>query len=83
MCTDGIFRALSHERHTAPAAAAGLHAAKTVSRGEGSGSVSIRHYMHYNFARPHSSLDKMTTPAMAAGAADHVWALREIAALLD
>jgi IS1 family transposase len=49
------------------------------------------HYMHYNFARVHSSLtithdDGSTTkqtPAMAAGIADHVWSLREIAALLD
>jgi IS1 family transposase len=44
--------------------------------------VSI-HYMHYNFARPHSSLGKNTTPAMAAGIADHVWTAYEIAALLD
>jgi hypothetical protein len=49
------------------------------------------HYMHYNFGRVHSSLtitndDGSTTkrtPAMAAGVADHVWSLREIAALLD
>lgn len=46
------------------------------------------HYMHYNFARPHKTLAKShngypTTPAMAAGVADHVWTLREIAALLD
>jgi IS1 family transposase len=49
------------------------------------------HYMHYNFARIHTSLtvehDDGTrtkrTPAMAAGVADHVWTLREIAALLD
>ena len=40
-------------------------------------------FMHYNFARPHSSLGKNTTPAMAAGVADHVWTLQEIAALLD
>lgn len=44
--------------------------------------VSI-HYMHYNFARPHSSLGKNVTPAMAAGIADHVWTAYEIAALLD
>jgi transposase InsO family protein len=44
--------------------------------------VSI-HYMHYNFARPHSSLGKNTTPAMAAGISDHVWTAYEIAALLD
>ncbi len=46
------------------------------------------HYMHYNFARPHKTLTKKnngypTTPAMAAGVADHVWTLTEIAGLLD
>jgi hypothetical protein len=45
------------------------------------------HYMHYNFARPHKTLTKAangypTTPAMAAGVADHVWTLAEIAGLL-
>jgi IS1 family transposase len=49
------------------------------------------HYMHYNFARAHSSLTvenedgtrTKQTPAMAAGVADHVWTLHEIAGLLD
>ena len=44
------------------------------------------HFMFYNFARPHKTLSKggyPTTPAMAAGDADHVWTLEEIAALLD
>lgn len=43
------------------------------------------HFMHYNFARPHKSLSSpyATTPAMAAGVADHVWSLEEIAQLLD
>jgi IS1 family transposase len=49
------------------------------------------HYMHYNFARVHSSLTIQDedgksikrTPAMAAGVTDHVWTLNEIAALLD
>jgi hypothetical protein len=44
------------------------------------------HFMHYNFARPHKTLSKPypTTPAMAAGVADHVWTLDEIAGgLLD
>lgn len=46
------------------------------------------HYMHYNFARPHKTLTKAnngspTTPAMAAGVADHVWTLTQIAGLLD
>jgi len=44
--------------------------------------------LHYNFARPHKTLTKArdgypTTPAMATGAADHVWTLTEIAGLLD
>jgi IS1 family transposase len=43
------------------------------------------HFMHYNFARPHKSLKERypRTPAMAAGVADHIWTLEEIAALLD
>lgn len=49
------------------------------------------HYMHYNFARFHTSLTIVNangtrtkrTPAMAAGVADHKWSLVEIAALLD
>lgn len=43
------------------------------------------HYMHYNFARPHAALANPYphTPAMAAGVADHVWTLKEIAGLLD
>jgi hypothetical protein len=43
------------------------------------------HFLHYNFARPHKTLSEPypTTPAMAAGAADHVWTLREIAGLLN
>ncbi len=43
------------------------------------------HFLHYNFARPHASLKDPypRTPAMAAGIADHVWTLKEIAALLD
>ena len=44
--------------------------------------------LHYNFARPHITLTKAangypTTPAMAAGVADHVWTLTKIAGLLD
>ena len=43
------------------------------------------HFLHYNFARVHASLKDPypRTPAMAAGVADHVWTLEEIAALLD
>jgi hypothetical protein len=48
------------------------------------------HFMHYNFARPHTSLSVpqedgpaiKQTPAMATGVADHIWTLTEIAELL-
>jgi len=40
------------------------------------------HFMYYNFGRVHKSLDKQT-PAMAAGIADHVWSLEEIAGLVE
>jgi hypothetical protein len=42
-------------------------------------------YTFYNIARPHKTLRKPSprTPAMAAGVADHVWTLQEIAGLLD
>jgi hypothetical protein len=39
------------------------------------------HFMHYNFCRVHQTLK--TTPAVAAGVADHVWKLSEIIALLE
>ncbi len=39
------------------------------------------HFMYYNFVRVHKSLK--TTPAMAAGVADHVWTLEEVAELTD
>lgn len=35
--------------------------------------------MHYNFGRIHKTL--RVTPAMEAGASDHVWSLDEIAQL--
>jgi IS1 family transposase len=43
------------------------------------------HYLHYNFARPHTALRERypRTPAMAAGVTDHIWSLEEIAGLLD
>jgi len=43
------------------------------------------HFLHYNFARPHKTLADPypRTPAMAAGIADHVWTMGEIARLLD
>lgn len=44
------------------------------------------HFMHYNFARPHTTLTKAagipTTPAMAAGVADRVWTVADMAALV-
>jgi transposase len=36
------------------------------------------HFMHYNFARPHMTLGKARTPAMAAGLTDHVWSIEEL-----
>lgn len=46
------------------------------------------HYMHYNFGRPHETLNKAndgakTTPAMAAGKSDRMCSLTDIAGLLD
>jgi hypothetical protein len=43
------------------------------------------HFLYYNFCRPHAALKNPypRTPAMAAGVADQVWTLEEIAALLD
>jgi IS1 family transposase len=43
------------------------------------------HFMHYNFARPHTSLKNPypRTPAMAVGVADHAWSVAEIVGLLD
>lgn len=39
------------------------------------------HFVHYNFARIHSTL--RVTPAMAAGLTDHVWEISELVALLE
>jgi IS1 family transposase len=39
------------------------------------------HFMHYNFGRVHQTLK--TSPAVAAGIADHVWSIEEIVKLLD
>ncbi len=39
------------------------------------------HFLLYNFARIHKTL--RVTPAMAAGLADHVWSLEEIALLVN
>jgi hypothetical protein len=39
------------------------------------------HFMHYNFCRVHQTLG--TTPAMAAGIADHVWTIAEMIGLLE
>ncbi len=39
------------------------------------------HFAHYNFVRVHSSLG--TTPAVAAGVADHAWSVAELIGLLE
>lgn len=39
------------------------------------------HFFHYNFCRVHKTLG--TTPAVAAGVADHVWTLDELIGLLE
>lgn len=39
------------------------------------------YYAYYNFVRVHQTLK--TTPAMAAGVADHVWTITEVVGLLD
>ena len=39
------------------------------------------HFTHYNFVRVHSTLK--TTPAVAAGVADHAWTLHELIGLLE
>ena len=39
------------------------------------------HFLHYNFCRVHPTLG--TTPAVAAGVADHVWSIDELVGLLD
>jgi len=41
------------------------------------------HFAYYNLCRPHQSLGKRTTPAMAAGVTDHVWTLAELVGLLE
>jgi IS1 family transposase len=50
---------------------------------ENLGAAVALHYMHYNFGRPHGSLGRLTTPAMAAGLSDHVWTAHEIAGLIE
>ena len=56
-----------------------------LSRATSPETLSSIHFLHYNFARPHKSLANPypRTPAMAAGLADHVWTMEEVAALLD
>ncbi len=55
---------------------------------ENHGHAIALHYMYYNFVRKHQTLTKErggihTTPAMAAGVADHVWTLEEVVGLLE
>lgn len=40
------------------------------------------HFFHYNFIRPHKSLNGQT-PTMAAGVSDHRWTLDELITLLE
>ena len=40
-------------------------------------------FQFYNYCRSHQSLGRKTTPAMAAGLANHVWSLEELIGLLD
>jgi IS1 family transposase len=40
------------------------------------------HFMHYNFCRPHKTLNG-ASPAMAAGLSDHVWTLSELIGVLE
>jgi IS1 family transposase len=39
------------------------------------------HFVHYNFCRVHQTL--RTTPAMAAGLADHAWSIKELLSLIE
>jgi len=48
---------------------------------DGLDSAVALHFMHYNFCRIHQTLK--TTPAMAAGIADHVWSVEEVVGLLN
>jgi IS1 family transposase len=41
------------------------------------------HFLYYNFVRPHESLGKRVTPAMAAGVESRPWTLFQIAELLE
>ncbi len=41
----------------------------------------VLHFMHYNFARIHSSL--RVTPAMAANVTDKLWSVEDIALMSD
>lgn len=55
---------------------------------ENHGHAIALHYMYYNFCRRHETLTQArggihTTPAMAAGVADHVWKLSEVVSLLE
>ena len=55
---------------------------------ENHGHAIALHYMYYNFCRKHQTLTKErgglhTTPAMAAGVADHMWTLEEVVRLLE
>ena len=38
---------------------------------------------YYDFSRPHPTLGRGTTPAMAAGLADRVWKLEDLVRIID
>jgi hypothetical protein len=50
-------------------------------KAENHGLAPTLHFMYYNFVRKHQAIK--TTPAIAAGVADHYWTVREIAQLPD
>ena len=39
--------------------------------------------MHYNFGRPHMSLGKNRTPAMAAGVTSKLWEMSDMVQVLE
>lgn len=39
--------------------------------------------MAYNYSKPHRTLGRDVTPAMAAGVAEYPWTVWDIAALID
>lgn len=42
-----------------------------------------RFFLHYNYCRPHQSLGRKVTPAMASGLTDRVWTVDDIVTMMD